>query len=487
MDQMYKKLKLTTISELIKNIYCSLSVIIIGCASAYAVEFNKDLIEAEDRENVNLSQFETDGQLPVGKYSLSTLINNKRTPIHLDLQWVLIDNQTAVCVTPEQLTLLGFTDEFIEKTQQNLIDGCYPIEKEKQITTYLDKGKMQLSISAPQAWLKYKDANWTPPELWNHGIAGAFLDYNLYASHYAPHQGDNSQNISSYGQAGVNLGAWRLRTDYQYDQSFNNGKSQATNLDFPRIYLFRPIPAMNAKLTIGQYDTESSIFDSFHFSGISLKSDENMLPPNLRGYAPQITGVAQTNAKVTVSQNNRIIYQENVPPGPFAITNLFNTLQGQLDVKVEEEDGRVTQWQVASNSIPYLTRKGQIRYTTAMGKPTSVGGDSLQQPFFWTGEFSWGWLNNVSLYGGSVLTNRDYQSLAAGVGFNLNSLGSLSFDVTRSDAQLHNQDKETGYSYRANYSKRFESTGSQLTFAGYRFSDKNFVTMNEYINDRLAP
>ena len=77
MDQMYKKLKLTTISELIKNIYCSLSVIIIGCASAYAVEFNKDLIEAEDRENVNLSQFETDGQLPVGKYSLSTLINKE--------------------------------------------------------------------------------------------------------------------------------------------------------------------------------------------------------------------------------------------------------------------------------------------------------------------------------------------------------------------------------------------------------------------------
>ena len=105
---MYKKLKLTTISELIKNIYCSLSVLIIGCASAYAVEFNKDLIEAEDRENVNLSQFETDGQLPVGKYYLNALINNKRTPIHLDLQWVLIDNQTAVCLTPEQLTLLNF-------------------------------------------------------------------------------------------------------------------------------------------------------------------------------------------------------------------------------------------------------------------------------------------------------------------------------------------------------------------------------------------
>ncbi len=141
MDQMYKKLKLTTISELIKNIYCSLSVIIIGCASAYAVEFNKDLIEAEDRENVNLSQFETDGQLPVGKYSLSTLINNKRTPIHLDLQWVLIDNQTAVCVTPEQLTLLGFTDEFIEKTQQNLIEGVTLSKKKNKLQLISIKGK----------------------------------------------------------------------------------------------------------------------------------------------------------------------------------------------------------------------------------------------------------------------------------------------------------------------------------------------------------
>ena len=55
------------------------------------------------------------------------------------------------------------------------------------------------------------------------------------------------------------------------------------------------------------------------------------------------------------------------------------------------------------------------------------------------------------------LTNRDYQSLAAGVGFNLNSLGSLSFLMSHDLMLGYNQDKETGYSYRANYSKRFES------------------------------
>lgn len=41
-----------------------------------------------------------------------------------------------------------------------------------------------------------------------------------------------------------------------------------------------------------------------------------------------------------------------------------------------------------------------------------------------------------------------------------------------------------GYSYRFNYAKHFESTGSQITFAGYRFSDKNYVSMNEYLNSR---
>ncbi|XPE65394.1 fimbria/pilus outer membrane usher protein [Shigella flexneri] len=135
----------------------------------------------------------------------------------------------------------------------------------------------------------------------------------------------------------------------------------------------------------------------------------------------------------SLSHRTTVLFIKKTFLRPIFYYQFIQYITGATDVKVEEEDGRVTQWQVASNSIPYLTRKGQIRYTTAMGKPTSVGGDSLQQPFFWTSKFSWGWLNNVSLYGGSVLTNRDYQSLATGVGFNLNSLGSLSFDVTRSD------------------------------------------------------
>ncbi|WP_258316050.1 fimbria/pilus outer membrane usher protein, partial [Escherichia coli] len=45
-------------------------------------------------------------------------------------------------------------------------------------------------------------------------------------------------------------------------------------------------------------------------------------------------------------------------------------------------------------------------------------------------------------------------------------------------------DKLRGYSYRFNYAKHFESTGSQITFAGYRFSDKDYVSMSEYLASR---
>jgi outer membrane usher protein len=40
-----------------------------------------------------------------------------------------------------------------------------------------------------------------------------------------------------------------------------------------------------------------------------------MFPDGMRSYAPEIRGVAQSNALVTVRQGSNIIYQTTVPPG----------------------------------------------------------------------------------------------------------------------------------------------------------------------------
>jgi outer membrane usher protein FimD/PapC len=197
------------------------------------------------------------------------------------------------------------------------------------------------------------------------------LDYNLFASHYQPQEGSSTDNANAYGTAGANLGAWRLRSDYQYNQTHAEGGS-THNGRFSRVYMFRPLPTLGAKLTLGETDFQSAIFDAFTYTGASLISDERMLPWSLRGYAPQIAGIAQTNATVTVSLADRVIYQTKVPPGPFVIQDLNQSVQGTLDVKITEDDGRVSTFQVSAASVPFLTRKGQVRYKLAVGKPAKM-------------------------------------------------------------------------------------------------------------------
>ncbi|AJQ98549.1 putative outer membrane usher protein yqiG precursor [Enterobacteriaceae bacterium bta3-1] len=483
-----KKIGYSKLSLLIKKALCSVVFSALVPSTLLATEFNTNFMDVEDRDNIDLSQFEKKGQIPAGQYIVQVSINKNLLPKTWTLEWLAADNEsgTQLCLTAEHLQQFGFDEKFIQQLHEWNQQKCLDITRKPELSVKLDKANMLVNLTAPQSWMKYQAKNWTPPEYWDEGISGALLDYNVYANQYEPKNGDSTQNISSYGTLGFNFGAWRFRSDYQYSEDFVNGKSNGSEATLPRTYLFRPIPSISSKFTMGQYDLNSDIFDTFHFTGASLESDEHMLPPDLQGYAPQITGIAQTNAKVTVEQNGRVLYQTTVSPGPFTISDLGNTLQGQMDVTVEEEDGRKSTFQVGSASVPFLTRKGQVRYKTSIGKPTTTSNNDVNNPLFLTSEFSWGWLGNTSLYGGAILTADDYQSISSGIGFNLNELGSISFDITRSEAKLgyseNTQEKKSGYSYRVNYAKRFESTGSQVTFAGYRFSDKEYVTMTEYLN-----
>ena len=64
--------------------------------------------------------------------------------------------------------------------------------------------------------------------------------------------------------------------------------------------------------------------------------------------------------------------------------------------------------------------------------------------------------------------------------------GALSFDVTQSRARLPQLEDGTltGGSYRLSYSKNFDEYDSQVTFAGYRFSERNYMSMSEYLDAR---
>lgn len=83
-----------------------------------------------------------------------------------------------------------------------------------------------------------------------------------------------------------------------------------------------------------------------------------------------------------------------------------------------------------------------MRYKAALGRP--MLGNSASNPTFFSGEFSWGAFNHVSLYGGLMTTSQDYTSAALGIGQNLYDFGALSIDITHSRAQLPNEEQQNG-------------------------------------------
>ncbi|HBA9710778.1 TPA: fimbria/pilus outer membrane usher protein [Escherichia coli] len=464
----------------------------LSSAPVYSVDFNTDVLDAVDKENIDISRFSHLGYIVPGRYVLDIQVNGQRISSEnysLDFLEMPFSNMNEkqplpqACLTPEIVSKMGLTEASHRKVTYRHGGLCADFHQLPGVDIRPNIAEGVLNINMPQLWLEYSDESWLPPSQWDNGILGFLFDYNLNGQINKQHRGEKSQSLSYNGTAGVNYEAWRLRGDYQGGITSHNGNMTGSNsqLSWSRFYMYRAIPAWQSNLTLGENYINSDIFNSWHYLGISLESDERMLPPQLRGYAPQVSGVADTNARVVISQKGRIIYDSTVPAGPFSIQELDSSVRGRLDVEVIEQDGRKKTFQLDTAYVPYLTRPGQIRYKIISGRSRS-NEHSTEGPFFTTGEASWGINNKWSLYGGSVLAG-GYNSFAVGLGRDLSELGTLSADVTQSMARLDDNIKQ-GNSWRLSYSKRFDDVNADITFAGYRFSDENYLTMEQYLNTR---
>lgn len=461
---------------------------VISAHAADDIQFNTDVLDVNDRKNIDLSQFSRSGYIMPGTYGMVVHVNKN------DLQEQQIPfyapegdpSGSRACLSPALVEQLGFKPGVLKDLTWWHEGECLNESSVKGMDVRGDLPTSSLYLSVPQAYLEYSDENWDPPSRWDEGIPGLLFDYNVNArSQHQQRNGSRGYSLSGNGTAGANLGAWRLRADWQanLDHQTGSGHSTQKQLDWSRYYAYRAVPALRSKLTLGENYLDSGMFDSFRFTGMSLVSDESMLPPNLRGYAPEVVGIAKTNAKVTISQQGRVLSETTVAAGPFRIQDINDAVTGELNVRVEEQNGDVQEFVVNTANIPYLTRPGSVRFKLATGKPSDWQHHS-RGPLFGTGEFSWGVSNGWSLYGG-VLAGGDYNALSLGIGRDLMVFGALSFDATQSRAQLPQEDGTlSGGSYRLSYSKSFDEYDSQVTFAGYRFSEQDFMSMSEYLDAR---
>lgn len=451
-----------------------------GAFAAADIQFNTDILDLDDHSNIDLSRFSRSGFILPGTYPMAVQINSLRQPEQPVAFHAPDDDPkgSQACLSPELVAQLGLKPAHMPELTWWRNGECLDIQSLPGMDVRGDLSTATLYVSLPHAYLQYSALNWDPPSRWDEGVPGLMIDYNLTAQSIREPGTPTFNDVTGNGALGVNAGPWRLRADWQ-GRFENDDANRQQALQWSRFYAYRALPSLSARLTLGENYLYSDLFDSFRFTGVSLHSDDSQLPPNLRGYAPEVVGVARTNAKVIISQQGRVLYNALVAAGPFRIQDLNDAVTGTLDVRVEEQDGSVQTFTVESASIPYLTRPGTVRYKLATGLPSDLRQGGQGKPFA-TGEFSWGVSNGWSLFGGGISDN-NYKALTLGVGRDLLAFGAVSLDATKSHAEIEDE-ALSGASYRLSYSKSFDEYDTQVSFAGYRFSEKNYLSMSEYLN-----
>ncbi len=472
-----------------KNVFLSSTIVSIFLHSvSLGFEFDPRALEVLDAESIDLTLFSGDGNTYYGEYEVVVSVNGKNILNEQVIHFYTKDGLSQVCFNDELIRGLPIRDRYYRALKGNVINESSEVQcldfqsLDEDVQVDFNSQQQKLDITIPQKFLYDIDDNWVLPRNRDDGISGLVFDYHLlwgYNRNKYHGSSYSTNSISSYGSIGANIGRFRLRSNYQYYRS-NNGFSQ---FDWTQTYLFTDLPSFNAKLYMGELYSRSNLFDNTRFKGISFYSDEAMMPAFLQGYAPQITGTASSNAIVTVKQQGAVIDTLQVPPGPFVISNLPSYVSGTVEVEVEESDGSIHTYQVEVASVPFLTRKGSLRFSVNIGRLDALQRVDKVDTGLIMAEGSYGLTSNISLIGGILYTtNREYRAVNIGLGFNMMQFGALSFDITQSDSHINNRGKtEQGYSYRFNYAKRFTSSTS-LNISGFRNTSRHYRNLQNYLD-----
>ncbi|HAV8126776.1 TPA: fimbria/pilus outer membrane usher protein, partial [Escherichia coli] len=247
-------------------------------APAYAVDFNTDVLDAADRQNIDFSRFSQAGYIMPGQYQMEIMVNDQGiSPSAFPVTFLEppVSGQDGkkllpqACLTPEMVSRMGLTVASQEKVTYWNNGQCADLSQLPGVEIRPNPAEGMLYINMPQAWLEYSDASWLPPSRWDNGIPGLLFDYNINGTVSKPHKGKQTQSVGYNGTAGVNFGAWRFRADYQGNLNHTTGSGQGTDSQFTwsRFYMYRAIPRWRANLTLGENYINSEIFSSWRYIG----------------------------------------------------------------------------------------------------------------------------------------------------------------------------------------------------------------------------
>lgn len=447
--------------------------------TAEVVEYDSSFLMGDGASAIDISRYSDGNPTPVGTYSVRVFVNEKPVT-SLTIPFVDVGKKSAeACLTPKNLAQLHIKQPEIVGDKAILQKGdeeggdCLNLSALiEQSNVSFDMGDQRLDITVPQAWVKQGYDGYVDPSLWETGIPAALLSYNVNAYHNTNHGVDNDTVYAAFN-TGFNLGGWRFRANGNY----NWNKDSGSNFDFQNRYVQRDLPGIRSQLVMGEAYTTGETFDSVSIRGMRLYSDSRMLPSQLANYAPVIRGVANTNAKVTITQGGYKIYEATVPPGPFEINDLSPSGYGSdLIVTIEEADGSKRTFSQPFSSVMQMQKPGVGRWDISAGE---VNDDTLHdKPYVAQGTYYYGLNNYLTGYTGVQATDNKYLAGLLGVGLNT-PFGALALDVTHSRAEIPDDRTYQGQSYRLTWNKLIEASRTSFNVAAYRYSTQNYLGLND--------
>lgn len=443
-------------------------------AVADEAEFDPVFLQMARPEQLDLSRFRHGAAMMPGTWQSDIWLND--TLVTHDS--VTVRDQpgggSALCLRPALLRSLPLTDALLRRDMP-LMAGtdCTDVRRWlPEADVEYDSNAQRLTLTVPQILVSRTARGTIDPSLWDRGIPALLLGYNGGAWH-SESRGNSFSSAWASLNAGLNLGPWYLRHNGTLNWQEQGNRQHYTTLN---TWLQRDLPALRGRILAGQANTRGELFDTVPFSGVSLFSDERMLPESRRGYAPEIRGIARTNARVVVRQGEQTIYETTVTPGNFLINDLYPTgYGGNLQVTVQEADGSEQRFEVPYAAVTQLLRPGSFRYNLTAGTLRDSG--LRDKPLFTELTWQQGLTNRLTGYGGAQVAP-DYYGAQLGIGTGTPA-GAVAADVTHTELRTRHSPPRQGQSWRLSYSKYLPETQSNFSLATYRFSTRNYLGLTD--------
>ncbi|WP_052106600.1 fimbria/pilus outer membrane usher protein [Novilysobacter defluvii] len=426
---------------------------------------------------IDLSAFARGNPVVAGMYRVDVYVNGRWNG-RRDLEFSAAeDGRASACLSLTVLEELG-ADSGAVLDVAGEGEACRRVEDWiPDARARFDPADLRYDLDIPQAFMRRTPRGYVSPALWDPGISAGYVGYQLSAmDSRSRHDGASRDSRSAYLglNSGLNLAGWQLR----HDASLSWSEGDGSDWENIATYLRRPLPSLRGVLTLGDAHTSGELFDSIAYRGVSLVSDDRMLPDSLRGYAPVVRGIAETSARVEIRQNGQLIHSVSVAPGSFVIDDLYPTgYGGDLEVTVVEADGRRRNFNVPYGSVAQMLRPGSSRYAITVGRARNP--DLLDPPAVAQATYQRGIANRLTLYGGAA-GSEDYASVLYGAGVST-PVGAFALDVIHARASLDGAERRSGRSVRLGYSQLVGATGTNIALAAYRYSTRDFLGLQDAI------